>query len=254
MSARATIAALACALALGATTTARAADAVALHEASRPDRTAAYDDALAATLQSNAWVTVSADYMHRVAAPWPRRRVLLGAGVEIPVLVWLAHPAFRTSIRAAGELLRAGWFALVLDAQTRLGAQHGVLATLLGLDMQVTLAPSASFASWSLSPFVALRQGLATYLHHGAVVQDAFDDRYPPGVEGVRGPRDGWIAGGNTRVPFGLAFGVDLSRRVALFGSASLIWSRSPLGVAMFDAMMLGQWPFSADLGVAWRF
>ncbi|NOU26378.1 MAG: hypothetical protein HOO96_00610 [Polyangiaceae bacterium] len=250
----ATTAAMTGSLLLGAAATARRADAVAIHEASRPDRTAARDDMVAGTLQSNAWLTVSADYIHRVATPWPRRRILVGAGLEIPILVWLADPAFRTSIRAAGELVRVRWFALVLDAQTRLGAQHGILNTSLGLDLQVTLAPSLSFEWWSLSPFVALRQGLATYVHHGAVVQEAFDDRYPAGVTGVRGPRDGWLAGGNTRVPFGLAFGVDLSRRVALFGSASLVWSRSPVGVAMFDAMMLGQWPFSADLGMGWRF
>ena len=91
-------------------------------------------------------------------------------------------------------------------------------------------------------------------MKHGDNVHDAFEDRYPDGESGVAGPKDGWIAGGNTRIPFGLAFGVDLPKEVVLCGSAGLIWTRSPLGVGMFDAMMLGHWPFFVDLGVRWRF
>ena len=51
-----------------------------------------------------------------------------------------------------------------------------------------------------------------------------------------------------------LAFGVDLPSQWALYGSAGLVWTHSALGVGMFDAMMLGQWPFFIDLGVSRRF
>jgi hypothetical protein len=242
---------------LGGVSPARGSESLAIHEASRPDGPEARNDLIAGSVNSTTWLSMDVAYLRRVSLAWPGKRILVGADVDMPLLLWGKTGAVdtaRVSARAAAETLRVHWFALVVDLQTRLGAQHSVLNTSLGWDFQLTVAPSLAFESWSLSPFVGLRQGISTYVHHGEIVHDAFADRYPDGVSGISGPRDGWIPGGNTRAPFGLAFGVDLSRRVSIFGSASLVWTYSPLGVGMFDAMMLGNWPFFVDLGVSWQF
>jgi len=110
----------------------------------------------------------------------------VGVGVDLPVLLWTQTgdvDTVRVSARGSEELLRVRWFALVADLQTRLGVQDGALNTSVGWDLQLTLAPSLSFASWSLSPFVGVRQGIATCVKHGAIVHDAFADRYAAGVQ-----------------------------------------------------------------------
>ncbi len=224
-----------------------AADSLVLHQASRPARTDTPSNLFAGTIGSTTWMSLDISYLRRVSAPWPARPILLGAGFDMPVFMWAKTgdpDTIRLGVRGTAEVLRADWFALVVDIQTRFGVQDSVLNTSVGWDFQLTVAPSLAFENWSLSPFVALRQGIATYVKHGTIVHDAFSGRYPDGVSGTSGPKDGWIAGGNTRVPFGLAFGVDLPREVSLYGSAGLIWTHSPLGVGMFDSMMLGHWPF----------
>jgi hypothetical protein len=235
----------------------RAQGSLALHEASRPDASGAPDNVVGGALNSNAWLSLDAQYLRRIRVPWPERRILVGVALDLPMLLWIKSgdpDTVRLSVRGSAEVWRAKWFALVVDLQSRLGMQDSVLNTSVGWDFQLTVAPSFSFETWSLSPFVGLRQGIATYVKQGDIVHDAFNGRYPAGVSGVSGPKDGWIAGGNTRVPFGLAFGVDLPSQWALYGSAGLVWTHSALGVGMFDAMMLGQWPFFIDLGVSRRF
>jgi hypothetical protein len=235
---------------------ARASESLVLHEATRPDAAGVPSSVAATTLHSLAWLSLDAHYLRRVSVPWLDRRVLVGVDADLPVFLWGDAgrvDAFRVGVRGAAEPLRAGWFALVVDLQSRVGVQDSALNASVGWDVQLTVAPSLAFDRWSLSPFAGVRQGLATYVRHGQIVKDAFADRYPDGASGTSGPRNGWIAGGVTRVPFGLAAGADLGGRVSLHGSAGLVWSYSPLGVGMFDAMMLGHWPFFAELGVGWR-
>jgi len=237
--------------------TAWASDSLVIHEASRPDAQGSPANVVGSTIHSTTWLSLEAHYLRRLKLPWPARPILIGAGLDLPLFLWGSSgdlDTIRLSVRGTAEVYRIRWFSLVVDLQSRLGVQDSVLNTSVGWDFQITLAPSFAFESWSISPFVAVRQGIATYVKHGEIVHDAFDDRYPDGQTGVAGPKDGWIAGGNTRIPFGLAVGVDLSSQFALYGSAGLTWTRSPLGVGMFDAMMLGHWPFFVDLGVRWRF
>jgi hypothetical protein len=235
---------------------ARASESLVLHEATLPDAAGVPSNVFASTLNSKAWLSLDAHYLRRLSLPWLERRILVGADADLPVFLWGAAgrvDAFRFGVRAAAEPYRARWFALVVDLQSRVGVQESALNTSVGWDVQLTVAPSLAFERWSLSPFAGVRQGLATYVRHGQIVKDAFADRYPDGASGTSGPRNGWIAGGVTRVPFGLAAGVELGDRVSLHGSGGLVWSYSPLGVGMFDAMMLGQWPFFMELGIGWR-
>lgn len=241
----------------GIVSTAYGSESLAIHEASRSDAAEAPSNLVAATVESTSWMSLDVAYLRRVSLPWPERSVFFGAGLDMPVFMWGKTgdlDAIRLSVRGAAEVLRIRGFSLVVDLQSRLGAQDSVLNTSVGWDLQLTVAPSLAFESWSVSPLVGLRQGIATYIKHGAIVHDAFAGRYADGVSGAVGPKDGWIAGGNTRVPFGLAFGVDLARQVALFASAGLVWTRMPLGVGMFESMMLGHWPFFVELGVSKRF
>jgi hypothetical protein len=242
-------------LVLSASVVARASESLVLHEAARADAAGVPSNVAATTLHSNAWLSLDAHYLRRMSLPWLERRILVGADADLPVFLWGAAGrvgAFRFGVRGTAEPYRARWFALVVDLQSRVGVQESALNTSVGWDIQLTVAPSLALECWSLSPFAAVRQGLATYVRHGQIVKDAFADRYPDGVNGS-GPTNGWIAGGVTRVPFGLAAGADLGGRVSLHGSGGLVWSYSPLGVGMFDAMMLGHWPFFVELGVGWR-
>ena len=241
------------ALLLCASAPARGSESLSLYQASRAQDSG--DNLVAASFHSNAWLSMEAHYLRRVSVLG--RRLLVGTSLDLPLLLWIRTgdlDTVRISLRGAAELVRVRWFAVEVDLQTRLGVQDSALNRSVGWDFQLTVAPSLAFSSWSLATFVGLRQGLATHIKHGDIVHDAFEDRYPAGVSGITGPRDGWIAGGNTRIPFGLSFGVDLPRDFAIHGAAGLVWTYSALGVGMFDAMMLGRWPFFVDLGASWRF
>lgn len=248
--------AIALGLVLASTLPARGTESLVLHEASRSDSAALPQNLVAATLHSDTWLSLEAQYVRRVSLPWPERRILVGADLDLPIFLWADGgrvDAIGLALRGSAEVLRIRWFAVVVDLRSRFGVQDSLLNASLGWNLQLTVAPSLSFERWSLTPFVGVRKGLLTYVRQGQIVKDAFADRYPEGLSGDPGPKDGWLAGGTTRVPFGLAFGVDLPRQVSLYGSGGLVWTRSTLDVGMFDAMVLGHWPFFAELGVSWR-
>ncbi|MCA9552131.1 MAG: hypothetical protein KC933_18975 [Myxococcales bacterium] len=232
------------AIARGSSGSFTTAVATASTEAASPDR-------LGFTLHSDAWASLEGTWLRAIRLPGLEPPLHVGASLDLPLLLWVrtgAPETFRARARAALTVWQAGPLELVTDAALGLGLQDSVLNTSLGLELELAVTPILRFGTWYVGPRLEWRQALATYVHHGQVVQDAFQD-----LPTARSPRDGWVAFPLTRLAWGLVAGGEVAEGWQVFGGLGAVTTFTEPGVGAFDAMMLGVWPFYAEVGVSVR-
>jgi hypothetical protein len=235
--------------AAGAAAEAEASPPVGFHEATA---SSAPDDAGAASIDATAWVDLRLDWLHRLPRS-ERGPVLVGASVELPLLLWAragSADTVRLAARAAWSPMRRGPLALAVDARTSLRTQRSYMDTLVGWDAALVVEPGLRWPRGSVALVLGVEQGLSTYVRPSGYAADAFEDRYPDGVDGAfDGPRSGWIALPWRRYVTGVTGGVQVNRRAAVTLSAGLVFLETSYDTGLFDTMAMGVWPFFASAG-----
>lgn len=209
--------------------------------------------AFVATFDSTAWFTLHLDWLHRLERAPAGEQLMLGAGLELPVLLWkqtLTLDTGRVGGRAAWLAFRSGRFCLLVEGETRVGVEGNNLATLVSWDATLSVEPWLQWTNWGFGLVAALQQGLATHLTPTDLARAAYEGR--PDAALGDGPGSGWIAFPSRRVPLGLAVSRELGR-LGLFAAGGLVLTPSNEVKGLFDAMALGVWPFFFRAGVsAW--
>jgi hypothetical protein len=116
----------------------------------------------------------------------------------------LSRGEFRVNLLgAAGFRSAGGWGAVCLLPAfvTRAG---NVAGTFVGLGLELRCLPSYARGAWTAGLDLGGQTAIATHVHHTEVTRRTFDDRYPPGVTGIPGPRDGWYRFTSMRLRAGL--------------------------------------------------
>jgi hypothetical protein len=205
-----------------------------------------------ATIDSTAWINLQLDWLRRLPHPPLGETLLLGGGLELPLLLWAQTATVDTArVAARGAWLAYRWqpFGLIIEANTRIGSQHNYMGTLVAWDAGLSVEPGLRWRRGGIGLLLAVRQGLSTHVSHSDYVKAAFADRYPSGTTArITGPRAGWIAFPGTRFPLGLVGSFELGR-VALQASAGLVLTATGYDTGLFDTMAVGVWPFFASIG-----
>jgi hypothetical protein len=194
-------------------------------------------------------LTLGASLLLPLKLEEPRAALAFGAGVKWAALV-PARADLRLALGAAGSYqLATGWgaacagFALGTRAENEAG-------TLYGVGVELRCQPSYFRAAWSLGLDLGEQLALSTHVEHSATARHTFEERYPPGVTGIAGPRDGWYRFTVTRFRLGVAgshrWGEHWSGALAL-GS---LFALQDQGVLF--AFNLAQLPFYLELGAGY--
>jgi hypothetical protein len=167
----------------------------------RPD---ARRPALQSSLAFEPELTVGATLFLPLQLDEPRAALGLGAGLEWAALVpgrW----DLQLSLGAAGSYAVArDWGAAC--AAFLLGTRaENEAATFYGVGIELRCQPGYFHGAWSLGLDLGLQSALSTHVEHTATARRTFEERYPAGVSGITGPRDGWYRFTATRSRIGLA-------------------------------------------------
>ncbi|HEU4578966.1 MAG TPA: hypothetical protein VFS67_11965 [Polyangiaceae bacterium] len=212
----------------------------------RPD---ARRTALQSTLALEPELTLSAALLFPLRLDSPRAVLSLGAGVKWAVLL-PTRGDLQLSLGAAGSYLVArDWGAACAASALATRAQNEA-ATFYGLGLELRCQPGYFHGAWSVGLDLGLQSALSTHVEHSATARSTFEERYPPGVTGITGPRDGWYRFTATRFRVGVAsshrWGDHWSGVLAL-GS---LFARQDQGLLL--AFNLAQLPIYLELGAGY--
>jgi hypothetical protein len=149
----------------------------------------------------------------------PGASLAIGAGLKSAFLV-PSRADLRFDVSAAGAYrLGPDWRAACTASGFAARARNDA-GLLYGIGLELRCQPGYSRASWLWALDLGWQSTMLTHVRHSDLARRTFDDRYPPGVTGVQGPRDGWYRFTATRFRIGLssahAFGERWSGALAL--------------------------------------
>jgi len=147
---------------------------------------------------------VNAAYLHPLPLGPPGATFLLGGGVKLPPLSISSGDLRVQLIASAGYRPSARWGGLC-SALPYLARAENDAATLYGLGLELRCEPSHVRGSWSFGLDLGWQQTLATHVESSALARRTFGDRYPPGVTGIAGPKDGWYRFTSERFRLGVS-------------------------------------------------
>jgi hypothetical protein len=117
--------------------------------------------------------------------------------------------------------------------------------TALGVELRVLPAWRPSWGALGFD--VSWQMNIATHVQHSARIRDTFGERYPPGVQGITGPRNGWYGWMAHRLRMGVASHYRVSQRWTLQSSFGVLLAPQPQGVQA--SASLGQVPLYLEFG-----
>lgn len=190
-----------------------------------------------------------------IEASYGRRLRLPGRGLLVPGASFGLPVAAARDGRTYDAALGVSWVAPLWRGLGITGVVSFTLASarnpnadLVGLGLDLSLAPGWYAARWFVAAELGWAPNYALHVKHRAALAATFSDRYPDGHAGD-GPRDGWYRGTANRLRAGLQAGVAIRRRVSLYAGAGFSHSPGELGVVVFPDV--GLLPFFGRVGAA---
>ncbi len=133
-----------------------------------------------------------------------RASLAIGAGLKSAFLIPLRGD-LRLNLSTSGTYRFTPAWRAACTASGLVARARNDAVTLYGLGLELRCQPGYSAGSWLWALDLGWQGTLLTHVEHSDLSRRTFDDRYPPGVAGIEGPRDGWYRSTATRFRFGLS-------------------------------------------------
>ena len=139
----------------------------------------------------------------------------LGGSVKLAPLI-VSNGAWRANfIMASDWKLSHKWTNTVI-ANIYLAHDHNREGTFNGLGFEIRDNPVFSGRHWVKGFDVGWKYTPYTHIKHSVEAKETFNDRYPDGVTGMEGPKDGWYKNAASRLRVGVTGATRIGRDAAL--------------------------------------
>jgi hypothetical protein len=180
-------------------------------------------------------LVVSLDYIRRLGAPDRRNGISVGAGVKVPTTL-ISNDAWRMHLLTSTHWGPRDHWGANLTALGFLSHNRNRAGEIHGFGIELRAAPGYYGSRWIAALDLGWQGTLLSHIQHSAETRATFEDRYPPGVNGLAGPKDGWYGSTAHRFRIGLAGAHKLADHTALQVALGSLFARQKQGVFLgFD-------------------
>lgn len=172
----------------------------------------------------------SLDYIHGLGTLDRRNGIGVGAGVKVPTTVF-SNDAWRVHLISAAHRSSKDHWGVTLTALGYLSHNRNRAGEIHGFGIELRAAPGFYASRWTAALDLGWQGTLLSHIQHSVETRAAFKDRYPPGVNGLAGPKDGWYDSTAHRVRIGLAGAHKLADRTALHVALGSLFAPQKQGV-----------------------
>ncbi len=173
---------------------------------------------------------VSFDYLFGLGGLDRRHGISVGAGVKVPTTVF-SNNAWRVHLITSTHSRSRDHWGVTLTALGYLGHNRNRAGEIHGFGSELRAAPGYYGSRWTAALDLGWQGTLLSHIQHSAETRTTFEDRYPPGVNGIAGPKDGWYDSTAHRFRIGLSGARRLADRTALHVALGSLFARQKQGV-----------------------
>ena len=172
---------------------------------------------------NNIFITVAAEpeivttigYVHSVGQRNNPVNFQLGGSVKLAPLI-VSNGAWRANLLSAADWKLGNKWTNTLVANIYLVHDRNREGTFNGLGFEIRDNPVFSGRHWVKGFDVGWQYTPYTHIKHSAEAKETFNDRYPDGVTGMEGPKDGWYKNAASRLRVGITGATRIGRDAAL--------------------------------------
>ncbi|MCI0696209.1 hypothetical protein L0337_29930 [candidate division KSB1 bacterium] len=180
-------------------------------------------------------LVVSLDYIYGLGALDRRNGISVGAGVKVPTTV-ISNDAWRLHLFTSTHWGSRDHWGANLTALGYLSHNRNRAGEIHGFGIELRAAPGFYGSRRTTALDLGWQGTLLSHIRHSAETRATFEDRYPPGVNGPAGPKDGWYGSTAHRFRIGLLGAHKLADRMALQVALGSLFARQKQGVFLgFD-------------------
>lgn len=180
-------------------------------------------------------------YAHWLGRLDDRSAISVGGSVKMPFTIF-SRGAVRVNLGASARWLSPSGWGTTFTALGYAAHNRNRAGGMTGLGVELRVTPGYFGSRWGGGLDLGWQRTLRTHISHSGATRETFEGRYPAGVGGPTGPRDGWYGGTAQRFRVGVTGVHTLSDGSALQLSLGGLFVRQRQGVLLvFD---LAQVPF----------
>jgi hypothetical protein len=189
---------------------------------------------------NNIFITLSAEpeivtcigYLHSVGKQERKVSFQLGGSIKLaPVII--SNGAFRANFITVANWKISEHWQTPIAGQIYLAHDKNREGTFTGAGFEVRANPAYVGKKWSKGFDVGWQYTPFTYIKNSRQAKAAFDERYPDGVTGLQGPKDGWYKNGANRFRIGLTGATSVGNHSALQFSLGSLFIIQKQGIAL---------------------
>lgn len=177
------------------------------------------------------WVA-TIGYAHLIGTEGKTFDIHLGGSLKLAPLL-ISNGAWRANfISFANWKMNEHWRSM-LASNIYLAHDHNRAGTMTGLGFELRATPAYYGKKWAKGFDAGWQYTLLTHIKHSEETKKTFDERYPTGINGVQGPKDGWYASTASRFRIGLTGATSISKAVTLQLSGGSLFSIQKQGILL---------------------
>ncbi len=186
----------------------------------------------------------------------PEKDLQVYTRFSFPLLLAAKNRSFdswEVALGANAGLFTTGKFGTIADIRVFLLHHNQVLGTFMPLGINLRLTPAYYFSGGYLGFQINWNQTIAAHISHSQYVKNTFSDLYSVNKKLMDfRPEDGWYGRTGSHVSIGIEGSRAMGSRYLLYGDLGTIKFSSPY-TGIFDAMMMGQVPFFANVRLYYK-
>jgi hypothetical protein len=177
-------------------------------------------------------IVTTLGYVHSVGQKNNPVNFQLGGSIKLAPLI-VSNGAWRANFISTAGCKLGGKWTNTLVANIYLAHDHNREGTFNGLGFEIRDNPVFSGKRWTKGFDVGWQYTPYTHIKHSAEAKETFNDRYPDGVTGVEGPKDGWYKNAASRLRVGITGATRIGRDAALQISLGSLFNIQKQGILL---------------------
>ncbi len=163
----------------------------------------------------------------------------LGGGTKIPTTLF-SNRAWRVHLTGSADWVHKNKLGVAANSFVYLVHNRNRAGEIYGLGFEIRANPGYYRPNWNWSLDLGWQNTFASYITHSEETRFTFEDRYPDGVEGIPGPRDGWYGATANRFRVGFLGARHFSEKVSFAVALGTLFATQRQGLLFsFDFAQL---------------
>ena len=203
-------------------------------------------DKIFITVAAQPEIVTTIGYVHSIVKRNNSPSLQLGGSINFAPLI-ISNGAWRANfIAVAGWKFNDKW-ANTVTTNIYMAHDHNREGILNGVGFEIRDNPFLIGKHWSKGFDLGWQYTPFTHIKHSAEAKATFDGRYPNGISGINGPKDGWYKNAASRIRIGITAAHSIGNNSALQISLGSLFVVQKQGILL--AFSHAQVPAYLELG-----